>query len=104
MIIAQTGDEPGKPITLGLVFISTFVLLVVAVDRLNLIKLILLAVLLAVSFTCAWCLLGLTLFPGLLMKIPPLSVQPLRGVASQLVFTLGAIWYAFSESGLSDNC
>ncbi len=96
MSVAQTAThEPGKKITMSLFFIATLILLIVAVFRLNLIKLLLLALLLAVSFLCAWYLLGLTLFPGLLMKILPLSIQDLSGFPRQLVFNFGAIWHPF---------
>ena len=62
-------DLAGKEITVGLVLIATFILMIVAVSRLDLIKIILLAAFLAVSFTCIHQLLGFTLFPGLVKDI-----------------------------------
>jgi len=97
--IAQTVvGEPEKQATIILFCISTFILLAIAVYKLVLKMLMLLAALLALSFTCTYHLLGFTLFGGLVKDIKLFSPNHLIGLAEGMSLLFGA--YALGMLGI----
>jgi hypothetical protein len=87
-------DLAGQEILVGLVCIATFILLIVAVDQLDLTRSILLAAFLTVSFSCAFELLSFTHFPGLVKDIELFSPNHLTALAQGMAILFGA--YALS--------